>query len=87
MGYVRSGYWHGNGLLNARKVAKTMSKKITSLNHGQGFTANLVTGALVIFASRLGMPVSTTHDILAIASIAIPYTEEDVVKSYSLFDG
>lgn len=49
------------GLLNARKVAVVMSKRITPLNHGQGFTANLVTGILVIFASRLGMPVSTTH--------------------------
>ncbi|MGR3292769.1 MAG: anion permease [Candidatus Scalindua sp.] len=49
------------GLLNARKVAETMSNKITKLNHGQGFTANLVTGFLVIFASRFGVPVSTTH--------------------------
>jgi len=49
------------GLLNARKVAETMSKKITPLNHGQGFTANLVTGLLVVLASRLGLPVSTTH--------------------------
>lgn len=49
------------GLLNARKVAETMSNGITSLNHGQGFTANLVTGILVIFASKFGMPVSTTH--------------------------
>lgn len=49
------------GLLNARKVAHTMSKRITAMNHGQGFTANLVTGFLVIFASRLGVPVSTTH--------------------------
>jgi len=49
------------GLLNARKVAETMSNKITKLNHGQGFTANLVTSILVIFASKLGMPVSTTH--------------------------
>ncbi|MFQ5583462.1 MAG: anion permease [Calditrichia bacterium] len=49
------------GLLNTRKVAETMSKKITPLNHGQGFTANLVTGFLVIVASRMGMPVSTTH--------------------------
>jgi PiT family inorganic phosphate transporter len=49
------------GLLNARKVATTLSKKITPLSHGQGFTANLVTAALVIFASRLGVPVSTTH--------------------------
>jgi inorganic phosphate transporter, PiT family len=49
------------GLLNARKVAITMSQKITRLNHGQGFTSNLVTTLLVIFASRLGLPVSTTH--------------------------
>jgi inorganic phosphate transporter, PiT family len=49
------------GLLNAKKVAITMSQKITRLNHGQGFTSNLVTSLLVIFASRLGLPVSTTH--------------------------
>lgn len=49
------------GLLNAKKVALTMSKKITKMNHGQGFTANLVTAFLVLFASRWGMPVSTTH--------------------------
>jgi PiT family inorganic phosphate transporter len=49
------------GLLNARRVAITMSKRITPLNPGQGFTANLVTSALVILASRFGLPVSTTH--------------------------
>lgn len=49
------------GLINAKKVANTISKKITPMNHGQGFTANLVTGFLVIVASRFGVPVSTTH--------------------------
>ncbi len=49
------------GLLNARKVAVTMSERITSMNHGQGFTANLVTALLVTTASRFGLPVSTTH--------------------------
>lgn len=49
------------GLLNAKKVAVTMSKNISRYNHGQGFTANLITGALVIGASKLGFPVSTTH--------------------------
>jgi PiT family inorganic phosphate transporter len=49
------------GVLNARKVAETMSKKITRMNAGQGFTANLVTALLVAGASRLGLPVSTTH--------------------------
>jgi PiT family inorganic phosphate transporter len=49
------------GLLSARKVAETMSHRITSLNAGQGLTANLVTALLVLGASRLGLPVSTTH--------------------------
>ena len=48
-------------VLGARKVAETMSHRLTAMNHGQGLTANLVTSALVIFASRLGLPVSTTH--------------------------
>lgn len=49
------------GLLNAKKVAATMSQKISRFNHGQGFTANLVTGLLVMAASTYGLPVSTTH--------------------------
>lgn len=49
------------GVISARRVAETMSKKITEMNHGQGFTANLTTSVIVIFASRLGLPVSTTH--------------------------
>ena len=49
------------GLINARKVAETMSRKITPMNHGQGFTANLTTALLVVLASLFGLPVSTTH--------------------------
>ena len=49
------------GVLNARRVAETMSHKITAMNHGQGFSANLTTGVLVILASFFGLPVSTTH--------------------------
>ena len=49
------------GLISAKRVAETMSKKITRMNHGQGFSANLITGLIVIGASRLGLPVSTTH--------------------------
>jgi len=49
------------GLINARKVAITMSKKISRMNDGQALSANLVTAFLVIVASRLGMPVSTTQ--------------------------
>jgi inorganic phosphate transporter, PiT family len=49
------------GLLNAHKIARTISKRISQMNDGQALTANLVTAFLVIFASRLGVPVSTTH--------------------------
>lgn len=49
------------GVISARRVAETMSEKITRMNHGQGLTANVVTGLIVIGASRLGLPVSTTH--------------------------
>lgn len=49
------------GVVSARRVAETMSHKITPMSHGQGFTANLITGIIVIVASRLGVPVSTTH--------------------------
>ena len=49
------------GLLGARRVAETMSHKLTSLTPGQGLAANLGTGLLVILASLFGLPVSTTH--------------------------
>lgn len=49
------------GIISVRKVAETMSLKVTKMNHGQGFTANLVTSFLVIIASKFGVPVSTTH--------------------------
>ncbi len=49
------------GLLGARRVAETMSQKITALNAGQGLTANLITATLVLAASPLGLPLSTTH--------------------------
>ncbi len=60
------------GLLNARKVAHTMSRKIASMSDGQAFTANLITGALVIAASRFGLPVSTTHvSVGAISGVGV----------------
>jgi PiT family inorganic phosphate transporter len=49
------------GLIHSRKIAETMSKKITGMNHGQGFSANFCTSILVILASVFGLPVSTTH--------------------------
>lgn len=49
------GWWH------ARKVAETLAHRITVLSHGQGLLANGISSSLVIGASLLGSPVSTTH--------------------------
>jgi len=49
------------GLLAARRVATTMAFRITAMNEGQAASANFVTAGLVVIASPLGLPVSTTH--------------------------
>ena len=49
------------GLLSSKKVSETMSKEITPLNDGQGFTANFATGLSVLTGSLFGLPLSTTH--------------------------
>jgi PiT family inorganic phosphate transporter len=49
------------GLLAAKRVAETMSQRVTTMTPGQGFAANVATTLMVLFASRLGLPVSTTH--------------------------
>ncbi|QLC26626.1 inorganic phosphate transporter [Parasphingopyxis algicola] len=49
------------GWLLSRRVAETMSLKINHLDTTQGISANLITATLVLFASRIGVPVSTTH--------------------------
>jgi PiT family inorganic phosphate transporter len=48
-------------MLQAYKVGHTMSRRITRMNSGQGFTANAATAFMVLLASRFGVPVSTTH--------------------------
>lgn len=75
------------GLLSAYRVATTMSKKISEINHGQGFSANLVTSFLVIVASKFGVPVSTTHvSVGAIFGIGMLSKNQDgkVVRSILL---
>lgn len=49
------------GVVFVKRIANTMSYQITEMNDGQGFSANFVTSLIVIGASQLGMPVSTTH--------------------------
>jgi len=49
------------GMVHSKRIAVTMGRKVTEMNPGQAFTANLVTGMMVLGASRIGVPVSTTH--------------------------
>lgn len=44
-----------------RRVARVLAHRVTRLNPGQGVTANVGTALLVLAASPLGLPVSTTH--------------------------
>lgn len=56
------------GLILSKRVAETMSRRVTALRHRDGLAANIVTSLLVLFASKFGLPVSTTH--VAVGAIA-----------------
>lgn len=56
------------GIVFARRVAETMSRRVTRMDNGQGLAANLITTLLVLLASKFGLPVSTTH--VSVGSIA-----------------
>ena len=49
------------GLVAARRVARTLSFEITRMDEHEALSANLVTAGLVLLASPLSLPVSTTH--------------------------
>lgn len=48
-------------LLRGMRVTETLAEKVTQMNPLEGLAANLVTAGLVVFASHLALPVSTTH--------------------------
>jgi len=51
----------GGAIISSHRVAETMNYRITTVNAGQRFNANLITAATMIIVSRLSLPVSTTH--------------------------
>ena len=67
------------GLLLSRRVAETMSQKITPLDPQQGVPANFITAILVLAASKFGLPVSTTHVAVgAITGVGAAHNTLDV---------
>ena len=46
------------------RVMETVGKKITELTPSRGFSAEFATATTIVLASRLGIPVSTTHTLV-----------------------
>lgn len=46
------------------RVMETVGKRITELTPSRGFAAELATATTIVVASRLGIPVSTTHTLV-----------------------
>ncbi len=61
VGFVVAIAMAAGGMLQSRRVAETMSHRLSGMNPGQGCAANLATAALVGTANWSGLPVSTTH--------------------------
>jgi inorganic phosphate transporter, PiT family len=60
------------GWFHSRRIAETMSHKIAQLEPRSSFLGNLCTSALVIAASKYGLPLSTTHvSVGAISGLSI----------------
>lgn len=46
------------------RVIQTIGKKITEVTPSRGFSAEISAAAVILFASHLGLPVSTTHTLV-----------------------
>ena len=47
-----------------RRVMETVGKKITNLNHTRGFSVEFAAATTVLLASKLGLPISTSHTVV-----------------------
>lgn len=55
-GGMMAGSW-----IAGRRVTDVLARKVTRMDHREGFVANLITALLVAPGAALGLPMSTTH--------------------------
>ncbi|MBN2542365.1 inorganic phosphate transporter [bacterium] len=61
------------------KVIETVGSKITELNNSRGFTIDFSAATSILIASKLGMPVSTTHAVVgAVIGVGLAHGLEAV---------
>lgn len=56
---MAGGTWSGG-----KRIIETAGKKITALEQESGFVANISGSITILLASRMGLPVSTTHVVM-----------------------
>lgn len=70
------------------RVVETIGKKITELTPTRGFAAELGAAATIVIASRLGLPISTTHTLVgAVIGVGLARGIEalDISKTRDIF--
>jgi inorganic phosphate transporter, PiT family len=73
-GGMMAGSW-----IAGQRVTDVLARKVTRMDHREGFVANLITAALVAPAAALGLPMSTTH-VASGAIIGVATRQSDGVN-------
>ncbi|MED6109107.1 Inorganic phosphate transporter 2-1, chloroplastic [Stylosanthes scabra] len=90
--------WGGFGIVAGLmmwgyRVIATIGKKITELTPTRGFAAEFAAASVVLFASRLGLPISATHTLVgAVMGVGFarglnnvrPETVKEIVASWAV---
>jgi PiT family inorganic phosphate transporter len=79
-GGMMAGSWSAG-----RRVTEVLARKVTRMDHREGFVANLITAALVAPAAALGLPMSTTH-VASGAIIGVAIRQSDSVNRKVIWD-
>ena len=65
-----------------KNVIKTLGKGITEITPMRGFAAEFAAATTVLFASQLGMPISTTHTIVgAIIGVGLASKKKEILNN------